>query len=760
MDQKGLSNALDGLENLWAHTLGDQGVRIAILDGPVELENPSISNADLKVIDATKNNNVKSFHGTAVTSIIFGNHDGEVKGIAPSCSGLLKSIYYENTDGSLKGCSQSEIAQGIRQAIDEGANIINISGGEKVASDAEVMPILADVLDRCEEAGILVIAASGNEGDEKMHTPAIYPSVISVGSVDKNSQPSGFSNWTENSREHGVTLIGEDIPAAMPSGYKDKFSPLQGTSFSTAILSGVAALLASLQKKKTGSFDMHTVRQAILKTAEPCTASEGINCDRILAGRLNIPAAQDFILNRVVTNAGRDLPTDSGALESSALLQANSSSTGSVNSVVDAELYIPSNSKEMIMSTENQVSPSSVESDAVQPAEAVVEPSIQELAVEPSAEMMAGADVATPSAAAPSACQCKAVTPSTIDDTSFNPTRNQGAMPNFENSQLINAIGQPAYDFGMEANLDIFKAHMAYWFDVEMEKVPFLRDLFTNSPYDHKSMVAFLLYKDESGNTPNFFMSSQLNWLLNMNATPVYSICPDMVVFNSNIYATMVEFLADNVGLSPDLYQEYTSLLTPSYDPIKPEQRPKMLEKIKASLEENKETSDDVMRMVLPGYISGTTQLMCRGTVQAVSPPAYGLADWTVNALVQDMGLDKDEKSALVSILNRLYVSAMNKGATPDDRALNYSIQNVIHLSDIVKDAVKNKLQFSNYRVVPSVLSRQHSISREVQLTFFDPSNTTKASTTYSMEVDVSGITPISVGTTQSWQSPISVAAV
>jgi hypothetical protein len=101
----------------------------------------------------------------------------------------------------------------------------------------------------------------------------------------------------------------------------------------------------------------------------------------------------------------------------------------------------------------------------------------------------------------------------------------------------------------------------------------------------------------------------------------------------------------------------------------------------------------------------------------------------------------------------------LNKGVTPDDRALNYSIYNIIELSDIVKKMVKADQQFSGYKVVPSVISRQHSIAREVQLTFFDPSNTTAASTTFSMQVDVSGITPISVGTTQQWRSPISVAS-
>ncbi len=60
--------------------------------------------------------------------------------------------------------------------------------------------------------------------------------------------------------------------------------------------------------------------------------------------------------------------------------------------------------------------------------------------------------------------------------------------------------------------------------------------------------------------------------------------------------------------------------------------------------------------------------------------------------------------------------------------------------------------------MTPSKVSRQNSISREVQLTFFDPADTRKASTTYSMQVDISGVTPIMVGEIQEWYAPVSVA--
>ena len=165
---------------------------------------------------------------------------------------------------------------------------------------------------------------------------------------------------------------------------------------------------------------------------------------------------------------------------------------------------------------------------------------------------------------------------------------------------------------------------------------------------------------------------------------------------------------------------------------------------------------EETVRMVLPGYISGNTQLFSRTSVQSVTPVAYGLAEWTIDALTK--GQPEETKKQVEAILNRLYLTAQNKGQTADERALNYFVYNVINLSDIVIEAAKKNLQFSSYEVVPSKIQRHHSELRQVQLTFFNPANTNEASTTYATTMDVSGITPITVGKIESWQSPVSVA--
>lgn len=758
MKNTSIIDSIKGIDSLWTITKGSSEVVIAVLDGPVDTSHEALNNSSIQNINSEASGKVRSFHGTFVTSLIFSDHSFSVKGIAPGCKGLIKTIYHENSKGELHGCSQADIAQGIFDALDNYADIINISGGERLNHDDHIMPVLLNALEQCERRGVLVIAATGNEGDEHMHVPANYPTVLAVGSMDSEYKPSGFSNWTKSQVKHGVLVAGENILGAMPEGYPASSASLEGTSFSTALLSGIAGLLASAQIQQGSAKDLLAVRKAILSTVIPCTAEEGINCDRVLAGRLNLPAAMDAIL----TSTNKHTEVNDASVTPASITQyqqplsviANDTPLDPTLDSFESGPITLSILKEPIMSNETQVQPAST----VEPSSVVETGSAVQASV--ASPESAGA---TPSAVEASACACTdtgAAMPSVSHNASFNPTQNQGCFPTFENCQLVTAIGQPSYDFGIVSNLDTFTAYMETWYaglPAEMQAE------FTNSPYDHASMAAFLLFKDSGSGQLNAFMSSQLIWLLDMNATPVYSITPNMAVFNDAIYLTLAGFLADNVGLDVEVYSKLTASLKPGQK-ILDEAQKKQLKKISEQLNEKSEHSDDVMRMVLPGYISGDTQLMNRNSIQSVTPVAYGLADWTVNALVAQMDFTgtnaEAEKMALISILNRLYFNTLNKGQSPDDRALNYSIYNIIELSDIVKEAVSNKLQFSNFKVVPSKISRQHSISREVQLTFFDPSDTTVASTTYAMQIDVSGITPIMVGSTQQWQSPISVAAV
>src|SRR6516225_6346480 len=120
--------------SLWAKTSGDPRVVIAVLDGPVDRAHPSLLGADLTV--AGKRGTGEAIHGAAVrhgthtASIIFGQHHSPIKGIAPRCRGLLLPIFHAKAGATLESCSQLELALAVSQAVQQGAHIINISGGQ------------------------------------------------------------------------------------------------------------------------------------------------------------------------------------------------------------------------------------------------------------------------------------------------------------------------------------------------------------------------------------------------------------------------------------------------------------------------------------------------------------------------------------------------------------------------------------------------------------------------------------------------------
>ena len=793
---------LNGITDLWKITQGTPDIRIAILDGPVNMEHPALKKCNWKRISGKSELNIRSFHGSFITSIIGADHASEVQGIAPKCHLMIRDIYQEKPDGTLYSCSQSDIAAGIFDALEHNADIINISGGEPLADSAEIMPRLVDALDQCEEQGVLVVAATGNEGDDLMHVPARYPSVLAVGSVDAQGLPSGFSNWTQANCRHGIVTIGENIKGAFNQNMDT--TALNGTSFSTALVTGIAALLASWQQQAKQSKDLLKIRQFMLNTSKPCTANEGINCARILAGRLHIPnliktmqdqlalsqpIVSDNQTKRLQINAASVLPINTGKKLPNITfhefkketLMKNDNSTNST----------PSNNEQGNTSTStntaaghSEVSPPA--SNAVVAAAAPIDNTVAGT----------GINAVTPAAAASSSCNCQ--TSVNASGSSFNPTENQGKNPNFENSKLVLAIGQPSYNFGNEATQDIFKAAIDTW---HKQLHPELQSIFPNTPFSELTMAAFLLW-DVNHSRINAFYTSQLIWVLSMNATPVYSITPGFVSFSDAIYLFMATCLGENVGLNPEELHKLTDSIVKSgymadenYKCNKKELRKQQQQSIKVIKDALKDFSDnknDVMRMSLPGYISGQTKLMSGSSVESVTPVAYGINNWTLEKLIETMPEDdmksyieakiqeskvahgyndvipelneseviKSYKDQLISLLQRLYINTINKGHTPDNRALNYSIYNIIAVAQIVRDAAKTNMQFSGFKVVPSKIARQHSEMRDVQLTFFNPENTMQASTTYAITVDVSAITPVIVGNIEQWQAPISVAAI
>jgi cyanobactin maturation PatA/PatG family protease len=286
---------LPGLSALWDKTLGDPDICIAILDGSIDRSHPCFTEAKLSFIETLTsdipNSGIAFQHGTHVTSVIFGQHNTSVKGIAPRCRGLIIPVFNE-IEGALVPCSQLDLARAITQAVEQGANIINISGGQMTESGL-ADPLLVRAIQLCAEHNVLIVAAAGNDGCQCLHLPAALPTVLAVGAMDAQGLPLAFSNWGNTYQNQGILAPGENILGAVPGGGTTVKS---GTSFATPIVSGIVALLLSLQVKSGEPADPQVVRRAMLQSALPCRKPTPEDCRRFLAGSLDIAAVQNKIV--------------------------------------------------------------------------------------------------------------------------------------------------------------------------------------------------------------------------------------------------------------------------------------------------------------------------------------------------------------------------------------------------------------------------------------------------------------------------------
>jgi cyanobactin maturation PatA/PatG family protease len=290
-----LVREIDGLSSLWKETLGDSGVCVAVIDGPVDETHPCFKGANIRRLETlvtdVAGSGRMSAHGTHVSSLIFGQPPGPVHGVAPRCRGLIIPVFRDEASGPL---TQLDLARAIEQAVQEGAHIINISGGER-SPTGESDHLLARAIRLCEENGVLVAAAAGNDGCQCLHVPAALGSVLAVGAMGKSGGPLDASNWGQAYLKNGVLAPGENIRGAVPGGGT---ALLSGTSVAVPIVVGVAALLLSIQRRDGKKPDARAVGQAIIESAFPCDPLGAFDYRRCLSGVLNIPGAYALITKK------------------------------------------------------------------------------------------------------------------------------------------------------------------------------------------------------------------------------------------------------------------------------------------------------------------------------------------------------------------------------------------------------------------------------------------------------------------------------
>lgn len=225
----------------WERTTGVTAVRIAIVDTGVDARHPELAGRVLPGRDFVHNDDDASDdhgHGTFIAGVIgaAGDDGVGVAGVCWSCQILPVKVMDADGNGG-----SGTVAQGIRWAVDQGAQVINISVG-----GARNPAVLRQAIVYAEQRGVLVVAAAGNEAlaGNPVEYPAGYPSVLAVAATTPTDQHAIFSNYGDQidlaAPGVGITSV------AWTPGEAGSYTREDGTSAATPFVAGVAGLLLSV----------------------------------------------------------------------------------------------------------------------------------------------------------------------------------------------------------------------------------------------------------------------------------------------------------------------------------------------------------------------------------------------------------------------------------------------------------------------------------------------------------------------------------
>ncbi|TCI21140.1 S8 family peptidase [Exiguobacterium sp. SL-9] len=251
---------LDGFESL---NLPARSVKVAVLDTGVDYRlldfkgRVDIAN-EKNFVDPNGEGSALDDHGhgTHVAGVIgaIQNNGTSMRGIMPAVSILPVKVL----DASGSGDTE-QIALGIKYAVDAGAKVINMSLGGSQSRTIGYM--LKYAYDR----GVVVVAATGNEGDSNLSYPASSKYTISVGATNTFGIVSDYSNY---GRGVDVVAPGTKVASLIPNG---NVVYMDGTSMATPHVSAVVGLLLSTRP----TLKVEEVRQLLHRTAEPLAFSGG-----------------------------------------------------------------------------------------------------------------------------------------------------------------------------------------------------------------------------------------------------------------------------------------------------------------------------------------------------------------------------------------------------------------------------------------------------------------------------------------------------
>ncbi|MGK4008785.1 S8 family peptidase [Sorangium sp. So ce1036] len=261
-----------GAERAWDFATG-RGVTVAVVDTGIACEDhgPFTKGSDLKstecvggwnFVNKTTHANDDQGHGTHVAGTIAQSTNNGLGAAGLAFHARLMPVKVLNENG---WGTTADVADGIRWAAENGADVINLSlGGPRNSK------VLQSAIDHAISRGTVVVAAAGNTGG-RVQYPGASDGVIGVSATDANDKLARFS-----SRGQGVDVAAPGVNVTQQTicnRGRDKcenYSVYSGTSMAAPHVAGAAALLVSL-----GVSEPRAVEDALRAGARVVDDSDG-----------------------------------------------------------------------------------------------------------------------------------------------------------------------------------------------------------------------------------------------------------------------------------------------------------------------------------------------------------------------------------------------------------------------------------------------------------------------------------------------------
>ncbi|MCP1306150.1 S8 family serine peptidase [Paenibacillus tyrfis] len=261
------------MNEAWDVATGNDSIVIAIVDTGVDLNHPDLTPNLVKginLIEPGQPPRDDNGHGTNVAGIIgaAANNDKGIAGILWKAK--LMPVKAVENDGT---GSEAKLGEGIRYAVDHGAKIVVLSLGLNKYSD-----YMSEIVRYAETKGVLLVAATGNEGNTVKY-PAAYPTVLAVGGM------------AADKKAHKLSNSGPEVDLVAPwdvftTGIGGRYEHKDGTSMAAPQVAAVCALAWS----KYPWMKPYQIRSLLRQTAEdlsgngwsPGTGYGLLRADRVL----------------------------------------------------------------------------------------------------------------------------------------------------------------------------------------------------------------------------------------------------------------------------------------------------------------------------------------------------------------------------------------------------------------------------------------------------------------------------------------------